>query len=201
MEFDAVVLAGGAASRLDGADKMLVVVDGVRLLDRAVAAVAAARVIVGVGLARPGTETVRWTSETPPGGGPVAALAAGLALVTSSRVVLLAADLPFVRPEHVERLLRALDEPPKPDGVLFVDDQDRDQPLASAWRTAALRQALPPDPAGLGLRRVLGPLTVRRLPGGKDLVDCDTAADVAAARQRPAEPPHRQKPDQRQEHA
>jgi molybdopterin-guanine dinucleotide biosynthesis protein A len=185
--FDALVLAGGAATRLGGIDKMLVVVDGRRLIDHAMAAVEPARLTICVGSPRSGTSRARWTSETPPGGGPVAAIAAGLPLVTSPDVVLLAADLPFVRVGHVRRLVEALessDGPAAPDGAMFIDPQGRDQPLLSAWRTTALRSVIPAEPAGLGLRRVLAPLVVRRLVGGDDLLDCDTPEDVASARRR-----------------
>ncbi len=180
--FDAVVLAGGTAARLGGEDKMLLEVGGVRLIDRALAAVAAARRRVVVGPRRPDTAAATWLRESPPGGGPVAALAAGLTAVESEVVVLLAADLPFVAERHVADLLSALEAPVE--GVLYVDADGYDQPLLSAWHTAALRAVLPPDPVGHGLRRILAPLTIRRLPGDDDLIDCDTPAEVATARQR-----------------
>ncbi len=180
--FDAVVLAGGTARRLGGIDKMLVEVAGQRLIDRAVAAVRAADRVVVVGEARDGVADVTWAREEPPGGGPVAGLAAGLARVEASIVVLLAADLPFVVAGHVNRLLDRLAADPAVDGVQFVDADGRDQPLASAWCTAALRAVLPRDPSGAGLRRVLAPLTVARLTGAADLQDCDTDDDIEAAR-------------------
>ena len=43
VDFDAVVLAGGRAERLDGADKAALDVAGATLLDRALRAVAGAR--------------------------------------------------------------------------------------------------------------------------------------------------------------
>jgi molybdopterin-guanine dinucleotide biosynthesis protein A len=189
VEFDAIVLAGGSATRLGGADKMLVVVDGVRLIDRALAAAAGARSVIAVGPPRPDTSGVRWTQENPPGGGPVAALAAGMTAVETPAVVLLAADLPFVSSEHVARLLAALAAGRPEDGAMFTDPAGREQPLLSVWRVAALRRVLPADPHGQGLRRVLARLRVRRLPGGEDLVDCDTPADVDIARRRAAGAP------------
>ena len=78
--FDAIVLAGGAGRRLGPAvAKPEVVVGGLALVDHALAAVAAARHVVLVAPeqhARPG---IPRTLEDPPGGGPVAGLAAGLA--------------------------------------------------------------------------------------------------------------------------
>jgi molybdopterin-guanine dinucleotide biosynthesis protein A len=113
----------------------------------------------------------------------VPALAAGLALVDAEVVVLLAADLPFVARVHVDRLLSELIAS-EVDGVMFVDAEGHDQPLLSAWRTSSLRKVLPDRLAGVGLRRVLAPLHVVRLRGDADLVDCDTEADLAAARAR-----------------
>jgi len=51
--FDAIVLTGGAASRLGGADKPALEVGGTTLLERVLAAVADAGRIVVVGPARP----------------------------------------------------------------------------------------------------------------------------------------------------
>ncbi|MDQ1635674.1 MAG: hypothetical protein QOJ32_2483 [Frankiaceae bacterium] len=161
---------------------MLVEVGGVRLIDRAVTAVRGATRTVVVGAPREGVEGVTWAREDPPGGGPVAALTAGLALVEAPVVVLLAADLPFVRAEHLRRLLDQLESDDAVDGVQFVDAEGRDQPLVSAWRTSALRQVLPADPSGAALRRTLAPLSIGRLTGSEDLQDCDTDDDIQAAR-------------------
>jgi molybdopterin-guanine dinucleotide biosynthesis protein A len=95
--FAAVVLAGGRASRLGGVHKPGLEVGGSTLLDRVLAAVGAAEVRIVVGPPQPvpaGTAIVR---EDPPGGGPVAAIAAGLAAIPDVPfVAVLAADLPFL---------------------------------------------------------------------------------------------------------
>jgi molybdopterin-guanine dinucleotide biosynthesis protein A len=114
----------------------------------------------------------------------VAALAAGLPAVTQDRVVLLAGDLPFVTTSVVSALLDAADGH---DGALLLDADGRAQLLAGAWRTIALRQALPARTAGARLGPVLDGLHPVRvgLPTG-DLpppwFDCDTDADLAIAR-------------------
>ncbi|MET7461892.1 NTP transferase domain-containing protein [Nonomuraea sp. NPDC005501] len=109
--YDVVVLAGGEARRLGGADKPGLVVGGRTLLERVVAAVPGAGRVVVVGPERelPG---VVFTREDPPGGGPVPALRAGLREVTAPRVVLLAADLPFLTPAHIATLLSAMPATP-----------------------------------------------------------------------------------------
>ncbi|WP_263167868.1 DUF6457 domain-containing protein [Streptomyces sp. SCSIO ZS0520] len=76
--FDAVILAGGGARRLGGADKPGLRVGGRRLLDRVLTACADAERTVVVAAPRPTVRPVHWTREEPPGSGPVAALAAGL---------------------------------------------------------------------------------------------------------------------------
>ncbi|WP_188302429.1 molybdenum cofactor guanylyltransferase, partial [Streptomyces sp. CBMA123] len=108
--YDVIVPAGGSARRLGGADKPGLTVGETTLLDRVLAACAGARTTVVVGPARPTARAgVRWTREQPPGGGPVAAVAAGLDLVTADLVLLLAADLPFLDRRTVDRLATALD--------------------------------------------------------------------------------------------
>ncbi|MGX1620665.1 NTP transferase domain-containing protein, partial [Streptomyces sp. NPDC055506] len=89
--YDAVVLAGGAARRLGGADKPGVRVGGRALLDRVLAACDGARTTVVVAAARPTARPVTWAREDPPGGGPLAALDAGLRHTTAEHVVVLSA--------------------------------------------------------------------------------------------------------------
>ncbi|MDQ8707653.1 DUF6457 domain-containing protein [Streptomyces sp. LHD-70] len=106
--YDAVVLAGGAARRLGGADKPGVRVGGRSLLDRVLAACADADTTVVVAERRPTARPVLWAREEPPGGGPLAALAAGLSRTTADTVLVLSADLPFLGERTVRLLLDAL---------------------------------------------------------------------------------------------
>lgn len=186
--YDAVVLAGGAARRLGGADKPGLTVGLGTLLEGVLAAVADAGRTVVVGPERLTSRPVRWAREQPPGGGPVAALAAGLPQVSAPVVVLLATDLPFLRPATVRALRAALAE--GDDAAVVVDADGRDQPLLAAYGTAALRAAVDacgPDPAGQPLRRVVAALTVRRVPDPEGAAfDCDTWDDLARARARAA---------------
>ncbi|MFJ3221610.1 molybdenum cofactor guanylyltransferase [Kitasatospora sp. NPDC086801] len=187
--YDVIVPAGGAARRLGGADKPGLTVGETTLLDRVLAACTGARTTVVVGPGRPTVRTgVHWTREQPPGGGPVAAVAAGLDLITAPTVLLLAADLPFLDRRTVDRLVTVLAEAgPAVDAAVLVDAGGRDQPLAAAYRTAPLRTALAAlgDPAGLPLRRLTGGLS-RQLVADTDNVayDCDTWEDLEQARER-----------------
>lgn len=199
MGYAAVVLAGGAGTRLGGATKPALPVGGRPMLHRVLAAVADAspRIVVGPpDLPLPGQ--VRRTLEQPPGGGPVAATAAGLTLVGRRIwVALLAADLPLLTPAAVRRL-RAAAGQPGVDGAVFVDGAGRAQWLCGIWRTAVLRARLadlagPAEDtstsaryAGLPLWRLLGDLRAVRV-GGESVTgappwwDCDTGADLQRA--------------------
>ncbi|MFC7980783.1 NTP transferase domain-containing protein [Streptomyces sp. NPDC057336] len=199
--YDAVVLAGGAARRLGGADKPGLRVGGRALLDRVLAACAGARSTVVVAVPRPTARPVTWAREDPPGGGPLAALAAGLAHATAEHVVVLSADLPFLAGSTVGRLLSAL-VASDADGVLLTDADGRDQPLVAAYRASALRRelaALTRDRGdgtgragltGLPLRRLTGALRLTRVPDAVASFDCDTWDDLATARARIREHGH-----------
>ncbi|MFF7970587.1 NTP transferase domain-containing protein [Streptomyces sp. NPDC007905] len=193
--YDAVVLAGGAARRLGGADKPGLRVGGRALLDRVLAACAGAATTVVVADPRPTARPVRWTREQPPGAGPVAALEAGLRLTTAGHTVVLSADLPFLETATLERLLTGLREAGA-DGALLTDADGRDQPLVAAYRTAALRRELAALAAahdgltGLPLRRLTGALHLTRVPDPLASFDCDTWDDIVNARARIREHGH-----------
>ena len=184
MDFDAIVLAGGAARRLSGVDKAGVVVGGSRLLDRVLDALADARAVIVAGPRRDTPHDPRWVRETPPGGGPVAGLQAALPFVSSDVVVVLAVDLPFVDTDLVGRLVGALVSTNDFDGVLVTDRSGREQPLAGAYRRAWLTTRLShlPRADGASMRSLLAGARLARMPEGLRTIDCDTWAEVARAR-------------------
>lgn len=168
------MLAGGRGSRLGGVDKALLVVDGRTLLDRVLDAVGgpARAVVVGPRRDVPG---VRWAREEPPGGGPVAGLAAGLRHVRTDLVVVLAVDQPGLTRSTVDRLVAAVADT----GAVLVDHCGRPQWLTGAWRADRLRAALPADPHGASMRSVLDPLDPVRVPAlPGEARDVDTPADL-----------------------
>lgn len=187
--FDAIVLAGGRAARLGGADKPALRIGGTTLLDRVLGAVRTAdrRIVVGPANERSTADVV--TREDPPGGGPVAAIAAGLVHVKAPAVAVLATDLPFLTPSTVDSLLTAV--VPGVDAAVLVDDAGRDQLLIAVWRADALRTRLTAigDPAGQPVRRLFDGTAVARVPaqtgGGQPppWLDCDTDDDVRRARE------------------
>lgn len=188
----AVVLAGGAGRRLGGTDKPALVIGGRTLLDRAVAACAGAERVVVVGPRRPTSSPVTWTREEPPGSGPLAALAAGLAALgppdaRPGVLVVLAADLPEVSPGLVGRLIGTL-EPPA-DGVAVVDPDGWVQPLVAVYRAAPLAAALDAvgDPRNRPLRDLLPHLVLRTVPDAAGASDIDTPDDLARWQTGPVE--------------
>jgi len=189
--WDAIVLAGGQGRRLGGVDKAAVTVGGHSLLERVLRVLAtgypAFGGVVVVGPDRPelAGAGVLMTREEPPGGGPVAGIAAGLAEVRAPLVAVLAVDMPFLDGARLAELRAAVTGPAGPtvDAAVLVDPDGRAQTLAAVWRSAALRAALPPRPAGAAVRTLLADRAVARVPADAlSCLDCDAAQDVAAAR-------------------
>ncbi|NAZ82954.1 NTP transferase domain-containing protein [Kineococcus sp. R8] len=193
-----LVLAGGGgtrfAARRPGSDKLLAPVGATGSLATLLAALLATppdppepgtgvRVVV-VGPPRDLPAGVRQVREEPPGGGPLAGVAAGLALVDTDVVVLLGGDAPFAA-GAVPRLLAALRAAgPDVDAVVGVDPSGRRQPLLSAHRTAAARRALGalPAVAGAPLRALLAGRVLAVEVSAEEALDVDTPEDLEAAR-------------------
>ena len=182
MSFDAVVLAGGRGTRLGGVDKALLRVDGSTLLERVLDATRSASNAIVVGPPRdlPLPRSVEWTREVPEGGGPVAALAAGLERVEQPFVLVVAVDMPYVTRDVVVRLVESSSEDR---GALIVDETGKLQPLLAAYPVDPLRHRL------RALGRLDG-LSMTRLVEGLSFVtvadpiaarDCDTPADLELA--------------------
>lgn len=179
--YDAVVLAGGRGSRLGGTRKPALELAGRRLVDLALDAAAGAlsRVVVGDIDVPPGVELTR---EDPPYGGPVEALAAGLARLDEHAgwTLVLAADLPDPAPA-VARLL-STEPAPDDDGLCLVGPDGRRQWLLACYRTPALlaRLAERGDPPLTAMHRLVGPLRLREVdPAGISTDDVDTPDDAA----------------------
>ncbi|MEO6886353.1 MAG: NTP transferase domain-containing protein [Jatrophihabitantaceae bacterium] len=181
--FDAIVLAGGSARRLGGADKPAQLIAGRSLLDHVLAAVDAADRIVVVGPVRATARPVRWRREDPPGGGPVAALAAAIHSVQAEIVVVLAADLPRIAPA-VPALVAAL-RTSSTDAAILVDETGRRNYLAAAWRRDRLARVIAAlaDTSGASARSLYARADILEVadPDGW-ATDCDTWDKLAEAR-------------------
>ena len=180
----AVVLTGGTAARMEGADKASLEVGGVTLLERALAATLAAVEVVVVGTEVPTSRPVTWAREDPPGGGPAAGLLAGLDRLglRPDLVCVLAVDMPKVDAETVARLVWAVEADGGVDGAVLVDGSGRRQPLAAVYRLGALladRRVVRADEHGLPVRRLLSGLRLVDVPAvGDEARDVDTWADL-----------------------
>ncbi|MEV7351905.1 NTP transferase domain-containing protein [Micromonospora chalcea] len=143
--YAAVVLAGGAARRMGGVDKPARPVGGRPMLHRVLAAVADADQRIVVGPSVPLPDGVRTTREEPPGGGPVAAIAAGLALLDpgTTTVALLAADLPLLTAAAVTELRHALDTPAAERGRDLAAEREHDLAAEREHDRAAEREREP----------------------------------------------------------
>jgi molybdenum cofactor guanylyltransferase len=188
----AVVLAGGTSQRFPP-DKLAQLVEGEPLLDRALASLPEHFAVVVVGAVRRVARPVIFTSEDPPGGGPAAAIIAGVrrALAESAGlIVVLPADAPLGG--HAARtLLRRLQDEPSAQAVVGVDVYGREQPLQLALRPAAaaalLTAASPDGAAGVSARRLLdalrpGLVSQELVPA--ELWDIDTPDQLIAWRLR-----------------
>ncbi len=177
--YSAVILAGGTAVRLDGADKASVEYDGRTLLEHALDAVIDAAEVVVVGDPVPTTRPVTFTRESPRYGGPVAALLTGRdALLRTPRTLgVLAVDMPRVSSATFRRLHEAADGH---DGA-FLTGADGRRQLAGVLDVARLDAVRPDHESqhGMAFRRLLAGLDLADVgPEGNEGVDVDTWADL-----------------------
>ena len=177
--FCAVVLAGGTAVRLDGADKASVELRGRTLLTHALDALVDAADVVVVGDAVPTHRPVTFTRESPRHGGPVAALLTGrdALLRDPTTLAVLAVDMPLVGPGTFVRLHRAAQDR---DGAVLLAPDGRHS-LALVLHTDRLDAVRPTleEQHGMALRRLLARLDLAEVASrGQEHRDVDTWADL-----------------------
>ncbi len=183
VEHDAIVLAGGRGERLGGVDKSSLVIGGQPLLGHVLAAASAARTVVVVGRVQ-APDGVMVTSEDPPGGGPVAGIAAGMAALGDQPapwVLVLAVDQPGARPAALALLAAIEATPESVDALCHVDRAGHEQWLLTAYRTRSLQHALLElgDSQGVAVRRLAALLRFAHVAEGGEFVgDIDTWADA-----------------------
>ncbi len=195
-----IVLTGGGSTRM-GSHKPALVVGGRSIVERVLAASRPhPTVVVGRPDAVPSGVTV--ASEDPPGGGPVAGLAAGLSHLLGTTgttgsgapdvVIVLAGDLPCLTAGHLDRLVAALAPPADDPSALSAVAVTRDAGgrrnwLCAAWRTASLADRLEvlAPVAGRSMRSLTEALVVVDVDDPEGLAaDVDTPADLAQVRAR-----------------
>jgi molybdopterin-guanine dinucleotide biosynthesis protein A len=182
MAIHGVVVAGGSSKRF-GRNKLVEIVNGVPLRHHAIEAATAtcdSVVVVGFDLdaASPLVTVVR---EDPPGSGPFAAVAAGVAQsgpAPEDAIVVLAGDL--VSPNAaIPALIEALNGSGA-DAAVIIDAQHRRQPLLACYRASALLKLFAStDPVNRPAMQLLDGLEVIEVPDGANWSrDIDTPADL-----------------------
>lgn len=177
--YDLVLLAGGAATRLGGVDKVALALDGTSSLERLLLACTDANRVIAVGPARYTSLPVTWVVEDPPLSGPLAAVSAAVPFTSAPVVLVAAGDMPFVG-EAKEQLLGALAGDDGPEAAALCDGDAVRQPLAAAYARGALVRRLAElgDVAHRPARLLLEGLRVKDVPGAQAAADVDTWDDV-----------------------
>ena len=181
---DAIILAGGRATRLGGAAKPLLEVGGMGLLSNTISAAreAGANRIIVAGDPVLDDAGLEWVREDPPFGGPVAAIVAALGHVTADWTLVLACDVP-----GIDQALRLLPlKRPEGDGAHLRDSARRPQWLTALYRTSALRsaaEALPDRGRDAPVRSLVGGLRLAVVEAPATATrDVDTWEDLEWAR-------------------
>ncbi|MDQ6797955.1 MAG: NTP transferase domain-containing protein [Actinomycetota bacterium] len=182
----AIVVAGGSARRMGGVDKLALEVGGRTLLDRVLDAVGPlCDEVVVVGPTRPtSVKATVFTTEEAPGGGPVPAVAAGLAAVgAAGDVAVLAGDLPMLTTRDLDVLFAILADPVV-EAAAAVDDRGSRHPLLAVHRGPGIRariDGLGPL-VGLPASHLLPPATVSVHLGVGATLNVNDPADLERAR-------------------
>ena len=144
----AIVLAGGAGTRVGGADKGLLAFRGAPLIERALAFLAdenVANVVISANrnLDRYSRYACRVvTDRSDAFDGPLAGIASALAVLDAPYVFTLPVDAPDLPHGLVHALLAALIEPAAPTiDVAVAHDGEFRQPLCAVYRRLAVSQA------------------------------------------------------------
>ncbi|MFM1965083.1 MAG: putative molybdopterin-guanine dinucleotide biosynthesis protein [Actinomycetota bacterium] len=171
----AIVIAGGEARRF-GADKLALRDEhGRGLLEVTIAGVArVADPVIVVGPARALDVDVTWTREDPPGGGPCAAVIAGVACLPDgvTHVAVLAGDAP-AGGLAVEALRRVIDDAA---AAVVTDTSGREQPMTAVYAVEPLKEVIAAygHGSGMPIRQVLDDLRPRTVVS---IIDRWSAAD------------------------
>jgi len=183
----ALILAGGQASRLGGADKALLLLQGRPLLAHVLARVAPQAGIVALSAngdaGRFAAFGLPVLADAVPQQGPLAGVAAGLAWAASSGAEMLLTvpvDTPFIPTDLAARLARA---------PAAASWRGRQHHLVALWPVGALPAlaALLAMPGPRSVRHALALMNARAVafPGTQDpFLNVNTAEDLARANQR-----------------
>lgn len=172
-----VVLAGGTSRRF-GSDKLDARLRGLTVLGSVVGSLPARWPVVVVGPPRDCGRAVTWTREDPPGGGPLAGVAAGVDVVQTEIVAVVAGDMPFAGPALVMLVAALRTAPAEVGAVVATDGDGRANPLLAAYRTGSVRRKLPNPAANRPAKLLLSLPHLEVAVAGPEGRDVDTPADL-----------------------
>lgn len=172
---DSIVLAGGGATRVGGADKVLFPLagDGITLLQGVINS-CPGQVFV-VGQERTSVSGATWINDDNPGGGPGAGIWSGLKYITTDYVFISAGDQLLNADDVMEICAAAIGH----DGAWAIRSNGQGQPLCACVKVDVLRELLR-DSQGVNASP-LRLLSNRDMVGVsvRELKDIDTWTDVA----------------------
>lgn len=179
-----VVLAGGTSRRF-GADKLGARLHGSTVLETVVGSLPEGWPVVVVGPLRECGRLVTWTREEPPGGGPLAGVAAGVLRVHTPVVAVVAGDMPYAGPALVRLVAALRTAPSQVEAAVATDDDGVANPLLAVYRTASVRRALPIPATNRPAKMLLAVPHIEVAVSGPASRDVDTPADLHDLEARP----------------
>ncbi|MDP1711082.1 MAG: molybdenum cofactor guanylyltransferase [Candidatus Nanopelagicaceae bacterium] len=183
-KLSAMILTGGSSSRF-GSNKSLAMLEGKTLLTHLLTDLAENIEVVIVGPTfESQSRSLKFVQEDPAGGGPVAAVDAGLAMIDTEFVALIATDMPFAA-AVIHELANSLES--SIDGLVPHDGEGIPQTLCAIYRTNALKNALVKlgSPQGCSMRSLTALLELKEIELTtalkSRLLDIDTPEELQQA--------------------
>jgi molybdopterin-guanine dinucleotide biosynthesis protein A len=184
MTISAIILTGGSSTRF-GSDKTQALLGEKTIVAHIVDSLPREWPIIIVGPTFVSQRSsLYFTREEPIGGGPVYALAAGLRLVSTAFVAVIAGDMPFA----ARALTELIDRQVSKDGLVLLDQEGFRQTLCAIYRTSSLESALSSMDAleGKSMRNLVDLLNVEEISLAEEfassLLDIDTLEDLTRAK-------------------
>lgn len=174
-----VVLAGGSSTRF-GSDKLAAPLRGTTMLEHLLDSLPQEWNVVVVGPRREVSRPVTWVQEDPPGGGPLAGVAAGMPVAKAAVALVVAGDMPHAAPALVQ-LLATLESRHDVDAAVALDGTGTPNPLLAAYRAAATRVVLTGAVHGRPARELLRLRHVGVTVQADAARDIDTPGDLEAS--------------------